>query len=154
MAAYFWENFMRIYKWVIASSALAVFALTSCASTSNTAPATSTYGATEYGVVQSIDMVKKDHSGIGVGAVAGAVVGGLIGHQVGSGRGNTAATIAGAAGGAYAGNEIEKRRADNDGYRLQIRLDNGSIQTIDQETNPSLRIGDRVRIVNGTAQPA
>jgi outer membrane lipoprotein SlyB len=125
---------MRIHKWVTALGALAVFALASCASTSNTAPATSTYGANDYGVVQSIDLVKKEHSGIGVGAVAGAVVGGLIGHQIGSGRGNTAATIAGAAGGAYAGNEIEKRRADDDIYRLQIRLDNGSIQTIDQQT--------------------
>ena len=145
---------MRINKWVTALSTLALFAMASCASTSNTTPVTSTYNTTEYGVVQSIDLVKKEHSGIGVGAVAGAVVGGLIGHQIGSGRGNTAATIAGAAGGAYAGNEIEKRRADDEVYRLQIRLDNGSIQSIDQQSNPSLRIGDRVRIVNGTVQPA
>ena len=38
-----------------------------------------------YGVVQSIDLVRQDNagSGIGVGTVAGAIVGGIVGNQIG-----------------------------------------------------------------------
>ena len=47
---------------------------------------------TGYGVVQAVELVKLDRSGLGVGTLAGAVVGGLVGSQVGSGSGKTAAT--------------------------------------------------------------
>jgi len=117
----------------------------------------------EYGVVQSIDLVQQGNtgntgiggSGIGIGTIAGAVVGGLLGHQVGSGRGNTVATIAGAAGGAYVGNRVENRTQQQrtaDVYRLGIRMDNGSYQTLTQNTIADLRVGDRVRIDNGSVQ--
>src|SRR5664279_4478170 len=70
----------------------------------------STY--TQYGVVQSIDLIQQSGAGgnsnIGIGTIAGAVVGGILGNQVGGGSGNTAATVLGAAGGAYAGHEIAK----------------------------------------------
>jgi outer membrane lipoprotein SlyB len=150
----FKETIMRIQQWITMLGTLAFFALASCASTSSGTPATYGYGSSDYGVVQSIEVVKKEH-GLGLGAVAGAVVGGVLGHQVGEGRGNTAATIAGAAGGAYAGNEIEKRnRAAGEIYRLHVRLDNGATQAFEQESSPNLRVGDRVRIVNGSVQPA
>jgi outer membrane lipoprotein SlyB len=110
---------------------------------------------TQYGVVQSIDLVRVDSasSGVGIGTIAGAVVGGIIGHQVGSGNGNTAATVLGAAGGAYAGRELEKRNQPQiDAYKLTIRLRDGTYQTVTQTTNADIRVGDRVRIDNGVAQ--
>jgi outer membrane lipoprotein SlyB len=75
------------------------------------------------------------------------VVGGLIGSQIGGGRGQTAATIVGAAGGAYAGHEIQGRRAAaNEGFRVTVRLDNGSYQTVTMDNITDLRTGDRVRV--------
>lgn len=111
-----------------------------------------------YGVVQSIDLVRQENtgiggSGIGVGTIAGAVVGGIVGNQVGSGRGNTAATVIGAAGGAYAGHEIEKRtNPGSDAYKITVRMENGSYQSFMQSANPDLRVGDRVRIDNGVVR--
>ena len=108
-----------------------------------------------YGVVESIELVQEENSGIGgsgigVGAVAGAVVGGIVGNQVGSGRGNTAATIAGAAGGAYVGHELEKRQRQSTAmHKITVRMNNGSYQSLLQDTNSGLRAGDRVRIEDG-----
>lgn len=111
-----------------------------------------------YGVVQSIEIVNVDRagiggSGIGAGTIAGAVVGGIVGHQVGGGVGNTAATVLGAAGGAYAGHELEKRnQQQTQAYKLTIRMNDGSYQTVTQTTNPDIRVGDRVQVENGVAR--
>lgn len=116
-----------------------------------------------YGVVQSIELVQQSNSGntgiggsgIGIGTIAGAVVGGIVGNQVGSGRGNTAATVVGAAGGAYVGHEIDKRQQQSqaaDSYRVNIRMENGSYQTLTQSTVADLRVGDRVLIDNGVVR--
>ena len=118
-------------------------------------PSTGAYSG--YGVVQSIDLVQQQQqntgiggTGIGVGVIAGAVVGGILGNQVGGGTGNTAATVLGAAGGAYAGNEIEKRNQQNvNAYKFTIRMNDGSYQTLTQNTNADVRVGDRVVIDNG-----
>lgn len=111
---------------------------------------------TQYGVVQSIDLVQlQRNNSVGIGAIAGAVVGGILGNQVGAGSGNTAATLLGAAGGAYAGNEIEKRNQSNQsdqGFRFTIRLGDGSYQTFTQTINPDIRVGDRVQIDNGVVR--
>lgn len=110
-----------------------------------------------YGVVQSIELVKQENtgiggSGIGIGTVAGAVVGGVVGNQVGSGRGNTAATVIGAAGGAYAGHVLENQNKQQaaDVYKVNVRMDNGSYQTVTQGMNGEFRVGDRVQFNNGT----
>lgn len=115
-----------------------------------------------YGVVQAIELVQQNTtansgiggSGIGVGAIAGAVVGGVLGNQVGGGKGQTVATVAGAAGGAYVGNEIEKRQQQKtaDAYKVTVRMDSGSYQTVTQNNNAGLRVGDRVRVDNGMVQ--
>jgi len=127
-------------------------------------PSTSSGGAySGYGVVQSIELVQQGNtgktgiggSGIGIGTIAGAVVGGIVGNQVGSGRGNTAATVIGAAGGAYVGHEIDKRQQQPqaaDLYRLSIRMNEGSYQTLTQDTVADLRVGDRVQIDNGVVR--
>jgi len=99
------------------------------------------------GTVDRIEVVaKKDPNNI-AGTVIGGIIGGLIGHQIGGGTGNTVATIAGAAGGAYAGNQIQSRkRADHETFRVTVRMDNGSYQTVTQENIMDLRTGDRVRV--------
>ena len=112
-----------------------------------------------YGVVQSIELVRQDNntgiggSGIGAGAIVGAVVGGLVGNQVGGGSGKTAATVIGAAGGAYAGNQMEKRnQPQSDAYKISIRMNDGSYQSVVQATIADIRVGDRVRIDSGVAR--
>lgn len=103
----------------------------------------------EYGVVEHIDLYREGRdSTTGAGAVIGGLAGGVIGHQIGNGRGNTAATIAGTLGGAAVGNSIEKSRA-RDRYRIGVRLDSGARLEFDEDGESSLRVGDRVRVVNG-----
>lgn len=110
---------------------------------------------TQYGVVQSIDLVQQQASGtggVGAGAIAGAVVGGILGNQVGGGSGRTAATVLGAAGGAYAGHTLEKNNQTGqtvNAYKFTVRLNNGTYQAYTQTTNTDIRVGDRVQIDNG-----
>lgn len=135
---------------------------TSSPASTNSGTASSSNAYSGYGVVQSIELVQQSTastgiggSGIGIGAIAGAVVGGVLGNQVGDGSGQTIATVAGAAGGAYVGDKIEKSRQQNtatNAYRVTVRMDSGSYQTLTQNTNTGLRVGDRVRIDNGIAQ--
>ena len=108
-----------------------------------------------YGVVQSVELIRQQsgNSDIGLGTLAGAVVGGIVGNQVGSGRGNTAATVIGAAGGAYVGHEIEKRpKQQPDSHRLNIRMEDGSHQSVIQSAEADIRVGDRVQVDNGVAR--
>ena len=111
-----------------------------------------------YGVVDSIERVGQGNtgiggSGIGLGTIAGAVVGGVLGHQVGSGTGQTVATVAGAAAGAYVGHELENRQQKTTGtYKFTLRMDNGSYQTMMEDTDTGFRVGDRVRVENGYLQ--
>jgi outer membrane lipoprotein SlyB len=157
-------NILHNYKAV--ASVTSLLFLGACADMNN-APANPTGNAypqssgayTQYGVVQSIDLVQQSgstgSSNIGVGTVAGAVVGGILGHQVGGGSGNTAATVLGAAGGAYAGHQLEKNNQNTqstNAYKLTIRLNNGSYQTVTQTSNADIRVGDRVQIDNGVAR--
>ncbi len=117
-------------------------------------PAASNQNA-QYGVVQSMQMVRQEaNSGIGAGTVVGAVLGGVLGNQVGKGDGNTAATVIGAAGGAYAGHQVEKnnRTQAADAVQLVVRLNDGSRVTVTQDSADGIRIGDRVVVANGTAR--
>lgn len=133
-------------------------------STGTTSPGTARSGSaySGYGVVQSMEIVQQADTGptgiggtgVGLGTIAGAVVGGVIGNQVGSGTGRTVATVAGAAGGAYVGHELENRQQKRtvDAYRFSVRMDSGSYQTLTQNTSAGVRVGDRVRIDNGSLQ--
>ena len=108
----------------------------------------------EYGRVTNIYQLQSQGSGrtSGAGAVIGAVVGGVLGHQIGGGSGRTLATAAGAVGGAVAGNAIEERNSAGgraNGYRIVIRLDQGGQRDYDVSSPGDLRVGDRVRMVNG-----
>ena len=104
---------------------------------------------TDCGVVQSIRVNEVKGSTSGVGMVAGGVLGGVLGHQVGGGRGNTVATVAGAAGGAFVGNKVEQNRNTKSQWSVGIRMDGGQQRTFVYSTQPTVREGDRVKLVDG-----
>ena len=104
-----------------------------------------------YGTIDSIQIVRGGGGTNGSGAVVGGLVGALVGNQVGSGNGRTVATIAGAVGGAALGNNVEANRNANgqDMYQINIRLDNGEYRSVTQDSVYDLRVGNRVRMVDG-----
>ena len=105
------------------------------------------------GVIESINVVEVNGNGSYLGKIAGGIGGALLGSQVGSGRGATAATIVGAVGGAVAGNEIEKRVSKTKHYEVTARLQGGGTQTISYASEPAFRVGDKIRLENGTLVP-
>ncbi|MBB3118582.1 glycine zipper 2TM domain-containing protein [Pseudoduganella violacea] len=132
---------------------VAVAALASGCASSNY-PQNTSYSsqadASTYGTIDSIQMVRVDPATSGAGAVAGGLVGALVGNQIGSGSGRAAATAAGAIGGAVLGNNIESNRNEaREVYQISIRLDNGDYRTINQDSAYDLRVGNRVRLVDG-----
>lgn len=99
------------------------------------------------GIVDRIELINRGDPNNMAGTVIGGIAGGLIGHQIGHGTGRTVATIAGAAGGAYVGNQIEQRqRAHHESFRVTVRMNNGTYQTITEDNIADLRTGDRVRV--------
>lgn len=84
------------------------------------------------------------------GAVAGAVVGGLLGNQIGGGSGKTVATVAGAAGGAYAGKKVAEN-SEKTKYEVTVRMEDGHLETVTQNSVSGLQVGSSVRIKNGKA---
>jgi outer membrane lipoprotein SlyB len=114
------------------------------------APATAaTRCNNDCGQVQSVRQVQQAGEASGLGALAGGVVGGVVGHQFGSGRGNTAMTVAGAAGGAYAGHQIEKNRNRKSSWSVAIRMDSGAVRTFTYGSRPTVKQGERVKLVDG-----
>ena len=144
----------------LAAIAVATTALLSGCSTTTNDPYTYNNGAYNnsastsagYGTIESIQMTRGAGQASGTGAVIGGLVGAVVGNQIGSGSGRTAATVAGAVGGAAIGNSVENKRADGrDMYQIMVRLDNGDYRTIVQDSVYDLRVGNRVRVVDGRA---
>jgi len=105
------------------------------------------------GVIESVHMVEAKGQGTGLGAVAGGVAGAVLGNQMGNGNGRTVMTLVGAAGGALAGNQIEKSVRTTKHWDVSVHLQNGSSRVISLATEPALRPGDHVRIVNNALVP-
>jgi len=101
------------------------------------------------GNVESVRTITQRAEGSGLGAAGGAVIGGLLGNQVGGGTGRTLATAAGAIGGAVVGNQVEGNMKATTSYEIRVRLDDGTLRTFRQTSQPQWRSGDRVRIVKG-----
>jgi outer membrane lipoprotein SlyB len=59
--------------------------------------------------------------------------------------------VAGGVAGAAIGNSVERNREANgqQAYAVNIRLDNGEYRTIVQDSVYDLRVGTRVRVVDG-----
>lgn len=109
------------------------------------------------GTVESVEKVQRTGPVNGIagtqvtpGMAIGGVVGGLLGNQVGHGNGRAAATVVGAAGGAYAGHAIEKNQTRYSVYVMRIRMNDGTIRTVEQRT--ALARGARVVVKGHTAQ--
>ena len=135
---------MSSFRKLAASFGVAALALAALVS-----PALAQKNCADCGVVQTIRYVEKQGEGSGLGAIAGGVVGGVIGHQIGSGRGNTLATIAGAGGGAYAGHQIEKNQKKTTYWSVDIRMDGGTTRTFTYSAKPTVKEGERVKLVDG-----
>lgn len=84
-------------------------------------------------------------TGTVIGGVGGAVAGKMIGDS------NTAAVVGGL-GGAALGNMIGKNMGKKKIWSVQVKLETGKVIGIDYETEPDLRQGDRVRLVDGRLQ--
>ena len=102
------------------------------------------------GAIESVNIVevKGDSPNI-IGTIAGGLLGGVAGNQVGGGSGKDLATIIGAVGGAYAGNRAENNMGKTKVHRVTVRLDNGTTQSFDYASDPTVQLGTRVKIENG-----
>ena len=106
------------------------------------------------GNIESVRAIKQRAQGSGLGAAGGAVLGGLLGNQIGGGTGRQLATVAGAVGGAVVGNQVEGNMKATTSYEIRVRLDDGTLRTFHQSSQPQWRSGDRVRIVKGRLRSA
>ena len=97
--------------------------------------------------VRSIVIQQERNSGAGL--IGGAAVGGIAGNSVGRGNGNALATVGGAILGAIAGNAIEDSFGKKDGYEITVRLDNGELRVIAQESDVALVVNQRVQVISG-----
>jgi len=102
------------------------------------------------GAVEAINLIDVKGEGSYLGMIAGGLAGALLGRQVGGGSGRDVATVAGAAGGAYAGNAIEKGMKASKHYEVIVRLESGGTQAVSYQADPGLRVGEKVRVENGT----
>jgi outer membrane lipoprotein SlyB len=102
------------------------------------------------GVITSIKVVEQSGQGGALGVVAGGIVGGLLGNQVGDGTGRDLATVAGAIGGGYAGKQIEGKVKSTKSFVVTVRMNDGEVRTVTQQTQPDLLAGDKVRLVDGS----
>jgi outer membrane lipoprotein SlyB len=151
------ENNMKSTHTIAALLIASTAVLSGCASTTST-PYNNGYNtgynsnvSSGYGTIDSIQVVRGQGNTSGGGAVVGGLVGALVGNQVGSGSGRTAATVAGAVGGAMVGNQVEANRGatGQDMYQINIRLDNGEMRSVTQDSVYDLRVGNRIRMVDG-----
>ena len=103
------------------------------------------------GTVQSVTPIQRDGVGGGGGALAGGVLGAVVGNQIGGGEGKNLATILGAIGGGLAGNAVEKKMKKETVYQVQVRMDDGSVRTLEQATPAT--IGRTVVVDGNNLQP-
>ena len=105
----------------------------------------------ECGVVESVQAVTRKGEATGLGAVAGGVLGAAVGNQMGKGNGRDAMTVIGAVGGGVAGHEIEKRAKSTTVHVVKVRMDDGSLRTIEQAA--AARTGERVIVEGNKLRP-
>lgn len=97
------------------------------------------------GVVEVVTPVQHGGgSASGLGAAAGAVLGGWLANQFGSGDGKNLATILGMLGGTWAGNMLEKQLRQDTSYRIDVRMADGSLRSVDHSS--ALPVGSAVRV--------
>jgi outer membrane lipoprotein SlyB len=125
----------------------------------NTAPAASPAPApapapvcTTCGVVDSFDAVQVAGQTNGVGAVAGGVGGAVLGSQIAGHHNKTLGGVIGAIGGGLLGNAIEKHERTTTMYDVHVRMNDGSMRTVRQATQP--QVGAHVNVDGNTLHAA
>ena len=104
------------------------------------------------GTIESVTAVKQAGNTNGVGAVAGGALGAVVGNQIGKGSGRTVATILGAVGGGVAGHMIEKNVRKDTVYQVRVRMEDGSIRSVDQASLPA--VGGKVTVAGSVLRSA
>jgi outer membrane lipoprotein SlyB len=102
------------------------------------------------GVVEAVIETTKAGEGSGIGIAGGALGGALVGKQFGKGHGQDLLAVLGAVGGAIAGNQIEKSVRATKVYEVRVRMEDGSVKSINQTTVPAWRNGDHVKVDGGS----
>jgi uncharacterized protein YcfJ len=152
------EIFMQrvVFSFLIAGAAFAAQpAFATASAKGNSATHRVVHGVSLASLCDRCAVVSSEHTetrkgkASGVGAVGGAVAGGLIGNQMGGGNGKTALTVLGAVGGGVAGNEIEKNVKKYTVWVTTVTFKDGSKKRYERTSDPHLRPGDVVHLVNG-----
>lgn len=113
--------------------------------TASAVPVAGPAACAQCGVVEAvIAQPRGDGTSSGLGAAAGAALGGWLANQFGSGDGKNFATILGMLGGTWAGNMLEKQFRQETAYRIDVRMPDGSLRSIDHSN--SLPVGSVVRV--------
>jgi outer membrane lipoprotein SlyB len=115
------------------------------------APQTRAVDRSRVGAITGIEPIHERPEGSGAGAVIGGVLGAVVGNQFGHGTGRAVMTGAGAVGGAIAGNNVERNQNSHVvGYRVSVRLDDGTTRTFKRSQVSNLRVGDRIELDAGS----
>lgn len=105
------------------------------------------------GTVEAVTPIQRNaQTGTGAGAVAGGALGAVLGNQIGKGGGRSVATILGAVGGGLAGNAIEKNMKKETVYQVQLRMEDGSVHTLEQSSAPA--VGARITLDGNSLRSA
>jgi outer membrane lipoprotein SlyB len=102
------------------------------------------------GVVEAVIETTRPGEGSGIGIAGGALGGAVVGKQFGKGHGQDLLAVLGAVGGAIAGNQIEKSVRATKVYEVRVRMEDGSVKSVNQTTAPTWRNGDHVKVDGGS----
>ncbi len=100
------------------------------------------------GMIEGVREVAQEGERTGLGTVAGGLVGGILGRQL-SDSGSFLGMLLGMAGGAYAGNKFEQHRNKVSRYEVSVRMEDGTLRTLNYESRPVWQVGERVRFGTG-----
>jgi len=127
------QALLRMGRWM-GASAVALHMLVTAGVSAAGVPQLHTGACANCGVVESISQAQRDRLPSGLGALAGAVLGSLVAKEVGGKDGQTLATIIGFLGGMWAGHVAEKQYNGQIVYTVSVRMDDGSLRTVEQTT--------------------
>lgn len=103
----------------------------------------------DYGTIEKMNSVVVAGQRGQIGTLGGGLTGAAATSDVGHGAGHALAQAGGAVVGAVAGQAVEEVVTRKDALEIIVKLDNGSLVMVTQETSPGFQIGDRVLVASG-----